>query len=755
MSGNPSAAASSAPPAPPDWRKSVLQSYRNSEVREISKVLAALEGSASVTPASKLMLAMRFEDSIFKTAKDLADYRKKISKRLKKLQKNYVRPVAKTALHQANGSSGKDGATGSGSREDDTEAKEELTAKLKRDCGDALRYIVRNAKAAVADLERKLGPEKARQLQQHTDSCRLWARDLEILTEEELDAITPMVEAVKEKKHEDAKTNESDSKQQQQQQPSSSSQPQQRSQPQKSQPQPQKSEKKTPELSNKAVPLSYNQLQRIEKHLQTRVGNIRSYVVKHADPDQFLLETLQSRDVVFSKNVPAGNLFREILKGRISSQREQLQKATTTSRRSKGSSSNNANQDATTDTNNNDVSNSRPSDDDDPLLVLQKALEKAQAGVPPPTRNDSKKLEGSLRHLDKMRAASTIMMTYWTLPGDQRVETAPRDTLKKIHEVVQDGADFVLKAVRELEKEKQMQQRRYNGSGETVTAGVTTSDATTTSANTKTKSKTKKVSLQDAWSKTIELPSAAAPINVEDDENNSSNSNSNSNGNSKRPRTNSYRPYYKTRMLFRPNRKAPPQLLMAIRRKGADLRQASSCNTDAFHLVLDFDGAFAMTIYFSPLMVTLRAKTPDETNDSRSNSSSSVSMSAPWKPLSHGLTPWGSTLDSSDFQRKKKASQNNNNNNNNYSDGDSQQQQQQLSVWGVTAGYESIGRVVEERLRDASTHATAILRRCFKNHVKDKTVDFEVELLEGSALLEFLSVSRSTYMPQWEDMDVQ
>ena len=70
-----------------DWRKSVLQSYRSSEVREISKVLAALEGSSSVTPASKLMLAMRFEDQIFKSAKDLADYRKKISKRLGKPQK--------------------------------------------------------------------------------------------------------------------------------------------------------------------------------------------------------------------------------------------------------------------------------------------------------------------------------------------------------------------------------------------------------------------------------------------------------------------------------------------------------------------------------------------------------------------------------------------------------------------------------------------------------------------------------------------
>ena len=125
MAGNPPAAAE----APADWRKSVLQSYRNSEVREISKVLAALEGSA--TPASKLMLAMRFEDQIFKSAKDLADYRKKISKRLKKLRKNYVAPAAATPQ----GSSGAPGAVtsqGAGGG-DNTEAKAELAAKLKRD----------------------------------------------------------------------------------------------------------------------------------------------------------------------------------------------------------------------------------------------------------------------------------------------------------------------------------------------------------------------------------------------------------------------------------------------------------------------------------------------------------------------------------------------------------------------------------------------------------------------------------------------
>ena len=186
---------------------------------------------------------------------------------------------------------------------------------------------------------------------------------------------------------------------------------------------------------------------------------------------------------------------------------------------------------------------------------------------------------------------------------------------------------------------------------------------------------------------------------------------------------------------------------------------SGNTNANAVHLILDFDDAFSMTIYLSPLTVTLRAKPKEiggeqkQQNDGLClHSGSSSSSSAHWQALSHGLTSWGETLDSSDFLRRKAAPQSSNNSDNNSSS--SSDPEQQLSVWGVTGSYEAIGRVVEERLRDASTHATAILRKCFKNHVKDKTMDFEVELLEGSALLEFLQLARSTYMPHWEDKDV-
>lgn len=147
--------------------------------------------------------------------------------------------------------------------------------------------------------------------------------------------------------------------------------------------------------------------------------------------------------------------------------------------------------------------------------------------------------------------------------------------------------------------------------------------------------------------------------------------------------------------------------------------------------MLEFGKAFTMTIYFSPLLVSIRAMEPDSLTNHASGDATvkirpiptttqlSTKGCASWDPLYRGLT-----------------------------------HRQDLAVWGVTEGsYESVGRVVEERLRDASLHATHILRKCFRNHVKDKTTEFEVEILEASALLEFLQITRTTYMPNWQDED--
>jgi hypothetical protein len=140
-----------------DWRLSVSQQYRNTEVREIAKVLAALEPGA--TSASKLMLAMRFEDAIFKAATSLTDYRKKLTKRLKRVQKSYVPTNTAAATN-----------------------KEQLIKELRNKYGDSLRYISQHAAKAISELKAKHGQEKASQLQQHTAVALSWAQDLGLLS---------------------------------------------------------------------------------------------------------------------------------------------------------------------------------------------------------------------------------------------------------------------------------------------------------------------------------------------------------------------------------------------------------------------------------------------------------------------------------------------------------------------------------------------------------------------------------------------
>jgi hypothetical protein len=542
------------------WRASVLQSYRNAEVREIAKVLAALE--PGVSASSKLMLAMRFEDAIFKGADSLADYRKKLTKRLKKLQKNYVPPAV--------------------TEHSNTAIQDQLLLQLRQKYGDPLRYIYKNATKAIQEIQLRLGAERAGQLQQHTDSAKQWAADLGVL---------------------ELNTNAN----------TGTKQP-------------------LPPCT-----LAEAQLQKLQQHLERRVDNIRSYVVKHADPDLFLQETLERKDQEL--NARATSLLGVNLKKRV----EQLQHQSM-----------------------------------DPMTVLQQSLEKSQTPVPPPTRNNQDHVPAALLHVEKMRAASMAVLSYLCT---QDRSTAPRQALTKSHTVAIQGMAFCKDVVQKM-----------------------TPAAT-------------QVQLQDAWLKILELPQAV--VDVHDDGPGTSN---------KKAKWDHLPPVVTSRVLLTPNRKTPSNLLLALKQTRATLVRPS-CGMGT-HLILEFGNAFQMMIYLCPLVVTLRAMaaTTNENNNNNGNSNppsftttaltNSTMGCATWTPLYTGL-----------------------------------KEQPKLQVWGVEGTYESLGHVVEERLRDASMHATHVLRKCFRNSVKDKTSmgDFEVELLEATALLEFLHLSRRTFMPQWQD----
>ncbi|KAL3804764.1 hypothetical protein ACHAWO_013792 [Cyclotella atomus] len=150
---------SEAAAAADSWRSSIAQSYRSTEVRSIATVLAELEPGA--TSASKTMLAMRFEESIFKAATSLDDYKKTIEKRLKKLRKHYSK-------QQAYG-----GETNIELNDDLTREKEALLEnELRENFGPKIMYIVDKSPLAVTVTREKSDEVKAKTLENHANKIK-------------------------------------------------------------------------------------------------------------------------------------------------------------------------------------------------------------------------------------------------------------------------------------------------------------------------------------------------------------------------------------------------------------------------------------------------------------------------------------------------------------------------------------------------------------------------------------------------------
>lgn len=217
-------------------------------------------------------------------------------------------------------------------------------------------------------------------------------------------------------------------------------------------------------------------------------------------------------------------------------------------------------------------------------------------------------------------------------------------------------------------------------------------------ANRRKNNKTEEVSLQDAWMIHLQLRNETDEQSALDT-----------------PLVMRQRPARPTvtrsKILLTPGRKTPPNLLPVFKMKRATLIRPPPSG-EGTRLILEFGKAFVMTIYFVPLFVTLTAFAE---NDPENN----IELQhAPWTPFSHGLTTRGD-----------------------------------LDVWGAKGDYAALGHVVEERLRDASANATRVLRQIFSNNIKPNANDFETEIREGTALVEFLRLARTTFMPHWEDAD--
>jgi len=195
----------------------------------------------------------------------------------------------------------------------------------------------------------------------------------------------------------------------------------------------------------------------------------------------------------------------------------------------------------------------------------------------------------------------------------------------------------------------------------------------------------------------------------------------------------------RSRFLLAPKRKIFSSVLPALKRKRASLVRKGS----AACVKLEFGKAFEMTIYFVPLLVTIRAMSGEDADDK----SSTVSLGGGlrWPSLYQGLCP--SDKDPTTAE----------NNNGNASSSSSLNNRNNLHVLGVSGSYQSIGPIIAKKLEYASAQATYVLRRCFAETTVGKSAmantEFEVEILEAGALIRFLQLARSTYMPDWVDVE--
>jgi len=524
---------------PSDWRASVAQATRSAEVRVVADMLAKMEHGA--TASSKLMLAMRFEDEIFNKATSLADYQKRIQKRLKKFTKNY-KATAPSPLPTV-----------------DAGQKEERLFELKRKYGERLKFIVENATMAIDIIQKKNEPEKAKGLKQHTDNAAVWATNLGVL-----------------------------------------------------------------EGTTVNTAMDLTAINEMASLLERRVDNIRSHVMKLANIDLLIQETLEKLEHDLSESTS------QVL-------------AAATSRR---------------------LTRLGWADFEDPVKALQDNLRKAQATIPPPNRTQESQRQAVLSQLERMRAASQAVLAFLAAPNKEAT-SLPRDVLLKCHTAAMQTLDFIAQVMPDL-------------------MGLKEKETT--------------VTLQDAWTKILEYPSDEVSLERPV---------------AKRAKMNDsfQHAVIRSRVLLTPGRKTPSNLLPELKRKGARLVRPPP-KGEGSHLIVEFGNAFVMTIYLLPLLVTIRAST---NNNTAATAISDDDTCASWTPVQAGLEEYS-----------------------------------ELQIWGMTGTPATLGHVVQGQLDSASAHATAVLRKYFTNTGNAKN-DFEVEISEGTALLQFLQLVRTTYTPNFQD----
>mmetsp|Transcript_5059 Transcript_5059/g.6547 ORF Transcript_5059/g.6547 Transcript_5059/m.6547 type:complete len:620 (-) Transcript_5059:111-1970(-) len=344
----------------------------------------------------------------------------------------------------------------------------------------------------------------------------------------------------------------------------------------------------------------------------------------------------------------------------------------------------------------------------------------------PIERNKEDEKTNSLIYLDKVRAASEVCLLYCSLPPEEKNAKFEYATCAKTaNDVVFDS----LERLQEIYKENNQK------SGE---------DSSQEQSN---------ICLEDAWNKVLEYDKDLEEniVSSEDvgvlgidedtrapDKKKLRISSLSSTGSSKKGKPLSIR----SKILLVGGRKPPSNLLDALKRKQAILSRGTGAYSP-LNIRLEFGESFEMTIYFAPLLVSIRALvkgtgTKDEKEGDIEKFRKRVIHGGfeAWKSPLHGLHSRTSTKMERSRQRQ-------------------QVTQQQYQVMGFSGDFNMVGPLIAKRLEYASAQATKCLRRCFADLAsKPNSSDFETEIMEGNALLKFLNLARHTYCPNWVDADL-
>ena len=265
---------------------------------------------------------MQFEDTMFKGAESLEDYRKKINKRLAKLQKVYTPDKPPEEVERA-----------------------KKIEALRQNHGESIRYCLKHAQKAIEEMRKRHGEEKATQLKQHLDSAKQWAHDLGLL--------------------ENTKPN---------------------------------------------LQMNDDILDRLQASIERRLENVRSHVVKLADPDQFFTETL-----IKAEEDCRGRASR-VLAHNVQKRYSQVHKTAM-----------------------------------QPDQLFQQSIKIATKPVPLPTRSQRNDEKAALIWLEKMRASSTAALAFFGADDKSKI---PKGTLSKLNEIATEGNKFVLEVVMNRRKQQ-------------------------------------------------------------------------------------------------------------------------------------------------------------------------------------------------------------------------------------------------------------------------------------------------------------